>query len=236
MHNRHLVSQLALLVLFISAPSVLAGVIFPTDASVFRIAFITAEKRNAESSDIADYNDFVTNSANLNPTLQALGATWKVIGSTAGTTSVHARDNIGEDAAGSPIPIYDTQGNRVADGTADLWDGSLQNPILYSQWGGGIAGAPWTGTNTLGYGHSPGHQLGQSTPAFGRASSTGVEWVRDGTWTNTAESYLYGISSPVTNNVPEPASWALVLLVAIALACRCCTRKAGWGRRAEADT
>ena len=67
----------------------------PTSLAVgaqYRLAFLTTARTTAISGDIETYNTFVTNEANAQAELAALGTTWKAIGSTA---AVDARDNTG---------------------------------------------------------------------------------------------------------------------------------------------
>lgn len=102
----------------------------PTDLNPgdqYRLVFVTNGARNALSTDIADYNDFVTAQANLSTELAALGTTWFAIGS---TSTVSARDNTGTDAGGG-VPIYlPVAGDlSIADDYADLWDGTIDNPL-----------------------------------------------------------------------------------------------------------
>ncbi|GBL15778.1 hypothetical protein MTo_03094 [Microcystis aeruginosa NIES-1211] len=106
----------------------------------YRLVFVTSGARDAQSTDINDYNTFVTNQATfgtsdidtaLDTALYAAGfdpntITWKAIGSTA---SVAARDNTGTNPSSLGVPIYLIDGNRVADNNADLWDGSIQTAI-----------------------------------------------------------------------------------------------------------
>lgn len=56
----------------------------------YRLVFATSTTRDATSSNIADYNAFVTGVADSVPELLLLGTTWTAIASTA---SVDARDN-----------------------------------------------------------------------------------------------------------------------------------------------
>jgi hypothetical protein len=77
----------------------------PTDLNPgdqYRLVFVTDGTRDAQSTDIADYNAFVTAQANQSTELQALGVDWFVIGS---TSTVSARDNTGTDGGGG-VPIY----------------------------------------------------------------------------------------------------------------------------------
>ena len=74
------------------------------------------------SSNIADYDAFVTTEANLDPSLVVLGTTWKAIGS---TNPVSAVTHIGVTG-----PVYNLQGQLVAASSADMFDGTLAAPIV----------------------------------------------------------------------------------------------------------
>ena len=50
------------------------------DGDRYRLVFVTSGTRNALSANIADYNSFVTQQANLEPELAALNTIWKAIG------------------------------------------------------------------------------------------------------------------------------------------------------------
>src|SRR5690242_18076131 len=76
----------------------------------YRLVFVTSTARNATSTNIADYNTFVTNTANGVAELVSLGTTWKVIGS---TSSVSARDNTGTNPSSTGVPIYRLDGTRI---------------------------------------------------------------------------------------------------------------------------
>ena len=94
----------------------------------YHLVFLTAGVRDATSSVIGDYNDFVTTEvASLIADLLAAGypgVTWKVIGSTA---AEDARDNIGVISD----EIYRTDGVLVAANEAALFDAS-SNHLLAS--------------------------------------------------------------------------------------------------------
>ena len=89
----------------------------------FRLIFISSTKRNAEPTDIADYNTFVQGLAAAGHTdIQAYSAGFSVVGCTADTD---ARDNTG--TTGTGVPIYwlngDPDNAKVADDYADFYDG-----------------------------------------------------------------------------------------------------------------
>src|SRR5262245_19190294 len=86
---------------------------------LYRLAFVTSTTRSAYSSNIDDYNTFVTNVANTVPELASLGTTWKAIGSTA---TVDARDNTGTNPVpdGVGVPIFLLNDTLLAADNFDL--------------------------------------------------------------------------------------------------------------------
>ncbi len=91
----------------ISATQLMAAVVPPiglAPGSQYQLIFVTADAITPGSSNIADYNAFVTAEAALNPSLPP--ATWDVVGSTA---SVDANVN----APSEGVPVYNTQGIEV---------------------------------------------------------------------------------------------------------------------------
>lgn len=84
----------------------------------YHLMFVTSDGRDAFSTEINDYNSFVTSQASLNPALTGtdVGLPWFAIASTA---AVDARDNALVEA-----PVYLLNGEKIFDGFADIWDGS----------------------------------------------------------------------------------------------------------------
>ncbi len=75
---------LTTMVLVVSAAGPSYGVVVPDDllpGEPFHLAFVTADARDATSSNIMVYNDFVTAQAAQSPTKTG-GGNWNVIGST----------------------------------------------------------------------------------------------------------------------------------------------------------
>jgi hypothetical protein len=181
----------------------------------YRLVFATSSHPMADSSrTMTDFNADVTTAAGLITELAALGATWTCIGS---TPTVDARDNSGtnpNDETG--IPIYTTSGLRIADDNADLWDGSIQNPIMLDDGtsGGNLTGGQrsysdytWTGSNTNGTGASSGDGRQLSTDGNLRVSRGGridSGWI-SGVSINSADTRgarLYGISDVLGGTTP----------------------------------
>ena len=95
----------------------------------YRLVFITDGETNPGSTDIADYNAFVTGDVEgslLEMELTDAGLTtdWFAIAS---TEAVDAIDNTS--TTGTGVPIYLITGERIADDYLDLWDGSIQTQI-----------------------------------------------------------------------------------------------------------
>ena len=91
----------------------------------FRLIFLSSTKRNALSTDIADYNTFVQDRAAAGHAgILAYSGGFGVIGCTA---AVDARDNTS--TTGTGVPIYWLDGAKVADDYADFYDGSWADEV-----------------------------------------------------------------------------------------------------------
>ncbi len=115
----------AIVAVLFSAANVFAAIItLPTSLNLgdeYRLAFVTSGTRDATSSDIADYNTFVTNAANAVPALASLGTTWTAIGSTA---TVDARDNTNTvpstvNGGSVGVPIFLLNDTKLVDSNND---------------------------------------------------------------------------------------------------------------------
>ena len=191
----------------LAASSAHATAVVPPGLSVgetYHLAFRTLDQRDATSFNIADYNQFVSDQAALNPSLTGTdtGVAWFAIASVPG---VDARDN-----AVVSAPVYLLDGTtKIVDDFSDMWDGSVDAALNLTQFlntNGGFS--VWTGTNTAGIGQS---LLGGSSGAAGegRADLTDSGWIRTGVTARTSPHTFYALSEQLTV-VPEPAT-ALLL-------------------------
>jgi hypothetical protein len=179
----------------------------------YRLAFVTTARRNATSPNIADYNAFVTNEANLVPELAALGTTWKAIAS---TQAVDARDNTNtNNLLSTGVPIYHLADALIAISNADLWNGSLAVALNITSDGSLRANsAVWTGSTSTGVEDFP-NSLG--LPSFavigivGVTDSASSRWVRASGDSYSQTLPFYAISGVLTV-VPEPSSQVLVAI------------------------
>ena len=187
----------------------------------YRLAFVTSTTRDATSSDIADYNNFVTADANSVPALAALGTTWTAIAS---TPSTDARDNTSTnpliDAVG--VPIFTLANTLVAPTNSSLWSGNIISPILSDEQGSvdRLYGV-WTGTSPDGTGLAtlggPYETQGGIPLATDTTSGyTGPDWMSFFADPQQAAQSLYAISGVLT--VPEPSSVVLAFLAVAGLA------------------
>ncbi len=209
-------AMLTLAVLGMTASSVVsAPITVPSDLSVgeqYRLVFLTTAGRNSTSSNIADYNAFVTASANTQTELAALGTTWTAIASTA---TVNVIDNTSTSIGIGGIPIYLVNDTRLVDNYADLWDGTLDAPLNVFEDGTSNVGseAVWTGTSISGTATAT--ALGSGSGTIGNGASTSNTWTNDTTLSNFFSRRLYAISDVITVEaaaVPAPAPIGLLIL------------------------
>ncbi len=177
----------------------------------YRLIFVTDAVRDGTSSDIADYNDFVTAVANSVTELAALATIWMAIASTA---TVDARDNTGTNTlTGLPIFQLNPASSKVADDDADLWDGVPDLALIYNENGAvpTTSSRIWTGTTGAGF-KSPDALLGAASPRTGLVGALDSRWIAHIQQAGTEEFRFYALSAPLT--VPTPAPAPIGLLVA----------------------
>jgi hypothetical protein len=202
---------LSLLVL--SASQVSAAIIPPPGLNPgdhYRLVFVTEGSRDATSSNIDDYNQFVTDEAHRpGSVVDGIPTSWRAIAS---TVSVDAIANTFTRPSDNSAPIYNLFGNLVASGGADLWDQSIAAPIDSDQFGMQTWSYTWTGTTPLGgSGGMFGLALGQVNPEKGLTVSNSLTWVTEYYAPQTIQYPLYAISGDlvVPAAVPEPATLLL---------------------------
>lgn len=221
-----LIASVVVLFVVVSGPNSSADFTFPNVApgTQYRLAFVTSGQGiTALSSNISTYDSFVSNQANSNPVLAALGTTWKTIGS---TPSVNARDHTGTNPITVGLPIYNLNGDLVASSNSDLWDGSLLAPIQFDAFGNLNFTGVWTGTSLNGTGTLL-HQLGTFDPTQSRSYLVDGGWVDLFLGDAVGSQHYYGMSGVLTS-VPEPSSMLLVVFGSIALWTRSRHRKSNF--------
>ena len=210
-----ILSGVALATIGISSAAQAAFLIPPPGVSQYRLVFVTEGTRDATSTNIADYNNFVNNAAlasgPLTTALNTAGLApsslnWRAIASTA---AVNVRVNTSTLGTGG-VPIYRLDGTKVADDYGDLWDGDIDAAISQTELDNTKPNtAPedrvWTGSNQFGAILNP---LGGTIGTSGRrggALETDFRWISGGTEsiTSTRLRSLYAISRII--NVPEPS-------------------------------
>ena len=135
----------------------------------FRLLFVGSVDRNAQSSNIADYNRFVQSLAAAgHSSIRPFKGGFRAVGSTA---AVDARDNTC--TTGTGVPIHWLNGNQVADNYADFYDNSWDDQANPKTESGNAIGPRnvWTGSNSDGT--NGGQPLG-NTPGGGRLIRLGT--------------------------------------------------------------
>src|SRR5690606_3982886 len=102
-----------------------------------------------------------------------VGVTWYAVVSTA---TIDARVNA---VVGANSPVYNMRGSgieRVANGYADFWDGSLAASIAFTATGQFTSLDAWTGSTTAGL-RDMGHVLGSAMPTRGRPLNVDGRWI-----------------------------------------------------------
>jgi hypothetical protein len=184
----------------------------------YRLVFVSTYTTSSASSNIGDYNTLVYNNVydgEEDDDLSLLGANWKAIAS---TSTVAARDNTNTNPGSSQdYPIYNLNGQLLADTYASFWDGALDTSVGYDRYGVSAAVSVWTGTTIYGYSDCYGeygcYSLGDESPITNRVGYSGSstdQWIYISLVNYTEQRYLYAISSPLEAPVPVPAAiWLL---------------------------
>jgi len=177
----------------------------------YQLVFVTAAKTNATPPDINTYNDFVQTQANnadigIDSTAFGFDVTWKAIIS---TETVNARDNAVVQAT-----VFNLNDQRVADDYNDMWDGDIDNPILYDEGGQDVYERVWTGSLSYGQRHALSYYAGFVDKVFtGYSGSYIGSWIFSGKPQHYTSSYsLYALSQAITvpGPIPEPTTMLLL--------------------------
>ena len=187
------------LVLALAARDAEAGPFRPSglnSGETYQLIFVTQDTTAATSPDIADYHDFVQAEAELNAALTGtdVGVTYSAVASAVNDATGGARDN-----AVVSGPVYNLAGDKIADGFADLWDGTIDAPVGYTQFAQPLDTWVWTGSTKLG---TPYYPLGTFAHVY-RSRSTAMDssWIWSGPEQYDLQLSLYALSSPIT--VPQ---------------------------------
>jgi hypothetical protein len=202
----------------VTAPITIPTGLNPGDQ--YRIALVTNTIRDVTSSNIADYNAFVTAAANSVTAIAALGTSWTAIGSTA---SIDARDNTNTNFTTSTgVGIYPLNDTKLADNNADLWDGDIDVTLSIDENGQHLVTVVWAGTSEfsaqpvddfgLGGGGDP--EEGELITVVGNSGFASFRWAENSSFDNATTEFhsLYAISGILTvadTAIPEPGALAV---------------------------
>ena len=185
----------------------------------YRLMFITDVTRDGTSSNIADYNAFVTADALAHPELAALNTSWNAIVSTPTVSAAQNADflmpapmallvDLLPGGTALTVPAANPAANGATIGGKTVVIQSADFASL------GLLPPIFTGSTADGNGLS-GDTLGAAMVGQGQFTQQGTEWISSGSLANSnTQSYFYGISGELTvpAGVPEPGTLALVAL------------------------
>ena len=203
------------LVISTSAPAALFVPDGLAPSESYQLAFVTSAGTAGASTDIGFYNSFVQAAADAAGIGTSEGVSWAAIASTA---AVHANTN-----AVVAAKVFTMNGDLLATGFADFWDGTHTTGvgIDYNENGIGTNANVWTGS--LADGTNAGtNALGNAVATWGESTLSSSAWVNHGTQNTTVVYRLYALSEPLTAPIPEPQTWAMLLagLVFVGIAAR----------------
>jgi hypothetical protein len=215
-------SSLLVLALAVEAQ---AGLITPgglAPGAEFRIVFVTDSLTRGTSNSLAHYDGIVGREASAAglTTYNGSPVIWRGIVS---TDSVSAISRLPADS----VPLFLPDGTRVASSGAALWSTGfgtrLQHQINENASGVVVGGTytksvfgidVWTGTGWNGKTQSVNNVLvglGDRRSFWGSSTSVGMGWSAGGFGSTRSEFPIYGFSSVLFAETPEPASLTLAL-------------------------
>ena len=154
----------------------------------FRLLFETSTTRDAQSSNIADYNRFVQDRAAAgHSSIRPYRSAFRAVGS---TRTVDARDNTC--TTGTGVAIHWLNGDQIADDYADFYDDHWDNGENPTNERGDVSTAitVWSGSNESGTAAS-GAALGEGTPNTGNSQGGPLD---NGTLFSNTSGSFYGLS------------------------------------------
>ncbi|MFN0053424.1 MAG: hypothetical protein ACKV0T_14670 [Planctomycetales bacterium] len=194
------------LILLGMAPALHAGIVTPaglTTGDQFRMVFVTNGTIDATVGDHTVYDNLaLAEAANGGFNVyDSSPVTWLAMVSTVDGTI--AKNRLPKDG----VAIYLTNGTKVADSGADLWNVSfktklLESPIYLTPTSTHYESFVWTGSR---------RPLGIHAPTVGLASSKTPFWNAASDHDEHARFPIYGFSSALTVSAPEPANVTLAL-------------------------
>ena len=197
---------LALLLLYFSSAN--ASLVVPVGLNpgdIYHVIFVSSTKRDAISSDIADYDAHVQAAADAAGIGTSIGVNWLALGS---TPSVNAKDHLASAFTDPTAPIYNQNGDLISATFLGLWDGGIDAPVLFDEHQVVLDTPVWTGTGIFGDG-LPSNELGglSSSAIYGDSSQMNTSWIQASDILRGAHASLYGVSGVLTvSQVPLPAA------------------------------
>lgn len=202
--------HVVVLLFAVSCTTPVFATVLPTAAALglapgttYHFAFVSSTAGLPTSTNISDYDAFVQAAANSAGIGTSIGLDWLTIGSTA---SVNAISHINVQG-----PVWLVNGTKIANNSADLWDGSLLSPLNRNELGLIYNGQVYTGTTSAGLSDA-GYLGNPSLGMIGFSQVSSAQWIAFGYPGHPPNLPFYAISSVLVAAVPEPTTLALLSL------------------------
>ena len=164
----------------------------------YHLVFASREVRDGLGTDVAEYDAFVQSAADAAGIGASMGISWRAMMSFGDVDApqIDARDYA---VVGADSPVLNTCFDRVADGYADLWDGSIEEALRCDESGVTVTGDAWTGSQPDGT-SDPVDYLGSATPTAwcGSMGTNDDRWFRIANPRKTISLHVYGLSEELT--------------------------------------
>jgi len=191
----------------------------------FRLIFVSSQTRVSDDANVSVYDSFINTLADAAGLGVYNGApvAWHVLGST--PAPLNAIDRL----PNSSVPIYDMNGDLVANAANDIWSGALLHAIDFTEAGQPLSALVFTATLSTGLLDPTLQGFGEfGDQIVGNSSSSDSGWIDFGKSFNMTAHSFYGFSDMITvaapppSPVPEPSSVTLGLtaVALLGLACR----------------
>ncbi len=192
MKKSRLFGGVCIFTIVILSTSVNASLVVPAGLNPgdsYHVVFVSSTDGLPLSSSIAHYDTHVQNAADAAGIGTSIGLAWRAIVS---TETVNAITHLGSLFSNeNTIPIYNQNGDLVASSFNDMWDGFLNKPIGYDEYGTIDRSYTYTGTNTSGLADNPlGGAGGYYT--YGGPTDRGMHWIDLGAYNTLNTRPFYG--------------------------------------------
>ena len=204
---RTLTCTFAVVLFLLVIDNVIGAVPIPPDlqpGDQYQLMFISSTVRDGNSSDVANFDEFVQAAVDSAEIGISEGVNWSAVVSIGDDSGpqINARDH-----ALVSSPVYNMNLDLVASGFADLWDGAVTNSPQWDERGFNLRSDAWTGSQADGTADPFEYVRASLSPDSntawcGNTGFTDEQWQRFFNPPLDTPLHVYGLSEELV--VPEP--------------------------------